>query len=554
MRLSGFLGVLALVGGFESQDELEGRAGEDVRPGTAPEAASETPEWRRALGEQAGRIERLSYDFHVAGGAQLEVYQTEGTYARDASRELEFLELRSVRRTGSDIQRCLREGDEFRHWMSPALDRPGTGRITKAQPSVLRSSYLPKQFGSFLMDRSLADALRTWDWSEQGEELLEDALCLRVVAVPTREADPAGSAASGCYLLWLDLEKDFAPRRVEFLIPEFALADLQGRLEGDVRPHPALELASTKYFTCIRWEAEDLVEVWPGTHMALSGRMSVPLAPEGQDSFAFRIDATSLHVNTDAVPVDFSIAWPAWCRIEDEVRGTGYIHGRPSAESPTEAELLDGLLDYDDVLFSGCQGVRAACSTVATESACGANCLYLVLAEAGLSVSLKDLHREVYVEHSSPASLLALADSLRSRGVQAEVLKVGVDRLGRLPLPLVAHLNEPHQSTPEVGEEHGHFVLIWDVEGDRVLGSDPPRAPRWVDRDLLGAGWTGYVLVLGSRQELAGLFSTTNKHRPELWIALLAVVLALEAARRSRRKAPVETLNQSFSQEGIKPS
>jgi subfamily B ATP-binding cassette protein HlyB/CyaB len=98
-------------------------------------------------------------------------------------------------------------------------------------------------------------------------------------------------------------------------------------------------------------------------------------------------------------------------------------------------------------------------------------------------------HALGHFDACSPDNLLRVAK--RQDGVRAKVVRASFDRLARLPLPALAH-----------GPD-GWFV-IGRVADERVLIQRPGRSPEQLDRLALDALWSGELILITTREGVAG--------------------------------------------------
>lgn len=113
-----------------------------------------------------------------------------------------------------------------------------------------------------------------------------------------------------------------------------------------------------------------------------------------------------------------------------------------------------------------------------------------LLAIHQISADPRDLRHELgHWAAVSADDLLRLAK--RRDGVRAKRTRATFERLARLPLPALAH------------GEQGWF-LIGRVDGGQVLVQRPARPPEGLDRAQLDKIWSGEVLLVTTRESVAG--------------------------------------------------
>jgi len=150
---------------------------------------------------------------------------------------------------------------------------------------------------------------------------------------------------------------------------------------------------------------------------------------------------------------------------------------------------------------------------------CGAAALGSVLAHHGRWVSLEELRAACGVSRdgSRAANILKAA---RRYGLEAKGLRLDVDQLGELQLPVIAHWN------------FNHFVVIDGFDSSGVDLQDPAYGYRHVSWQEFDSSFTGVVLSFepgerftrgGSRPSaVAGLRARLSDGRPALVLCIIA--------------------------------
>lgn len=116
-------------------------------------------------------------------------------------------------------------------------------------------------------------------------------------------------------------------------------------------------------------------------------------------------------------------------------------------------------------------------------SDCGTACLAMISQYWGKRLSFPTLRK------------LAQVDRL---GTTLEGLATAAQTLGYDVLPVRASLNKLEwQTNPWIAHWQGiHYIVVWQVKGDRILISDPALGRRWLKRATFIDNWTGYALLL----------------------------------------------------------
>lgn len=118
-----------------------------------------------------------------------------------------------------------------------------------------------------------------------------------------------------------------------------------------------------------------------------------------------------------------------------------------------------------------------------SETDCGAACLSMILRFYGKHVSINKL-RDLANVNREGASLYSIAQAAEYVGFESRGLKTSWDRLTKLELPAIAHW------------QGFHFVVVYEVKGDRVTLADPAIGLRKISRAEFEKAWTGYLLLL----------------------------------------------------------
>jgi ATP-binding cassette subfamily B protein len=116
-------------------------------------------------------------------------------------------------------------------------------------------------------------------------------------------------------------------------------------------------------------------------------------------------------------------------------------------------------------------------------SDCGVACLAMISQYWGKRLTFPTLRN------------LAQVDRL---GATLEGLTTAAQTLGYDVLPVRASLNKLEwQTNPWIAHWQGiHYIVVWQVKGDRILISDPALGRRWLKRAQFITNWTGYALLL----------------------------------------------------------
>ncbi|MFM2313710.1 MAG: hypothetical protein RLZZ04_2986, partial [Cyanobacteriota bacterium] len=116
-------------------------------------------------------------------------------------------------------------------------------------------------------------------------------------------------------------------------------------------------------------------------------------------------------------------------------------------------------------------------------SDCGAACLVMVGRYWGKQFSLNRL-RELARVNRSGSLLKGLVTAAETLGFVARPVKASLDQLAKQQLPAIAHW------------EGNHYIIVYEIKGDRVVVGDPALGQRTLTAREFQAGWTDYALLL----------------------------------------------------------
>ncbi|MUG99620.1 ATP-binding cassette domain-containing protein, partial [Scytonema sp. UIC 10036] len=125
-----------------------------------------------------------------------------------------------------------------------------------------------------------------------------------------------------------------------------------------------------------------------------------------------------------------------------------------------------------------------------SSSDCGATCLAMISRYWGKRFSLNTL-RNLAQTNRTGASLVALSDAAQNLGYDALPVRASLSKLELHPLPWIAHW-----------QGGIHYVVVWEVKGDRVLIADPAMGKQWLSRQKFEESWTEYALLLSPTDRL----------------------------------------------------
>ncbi|AFY42780.1 cysteine peptidase family C39 domain-containing protein [Nostoc sp. PCC 7107] len=129
-----------------------------------------------------------------------------------------------------------------------------------------------------------------------------------------------------------------------------------------------------------------------------------------------------------------------------------------------------------------------------SSSDCGAACLAMISEYWGKRFSLNTLRNLAAVDRTG-ASLAGLASAAQALEYEALQVRASLTKLESQGIPWIAHW------------QGNHYIVVWQVKGDRILIADPAMGQKWLSRSDFAASWTGYALLLNPTADFHALNS-----------------------------------------------
>ncbi len=172
--------------------------------------------------------------------------------------------------------------------------------------------------------------------------------------------------------------------------------------------------------------------------------------------------------------------------------------------------------------------------------ACGVNCLYAVMAMAGMDTDLNRVRGLLKPRPDGRNSLAEMEAAARQAGFHPVGGRLGPDKLGLVPVPSVLHMKVlPGQPAGN------HFVVyLGQTEKGHPVLLDAPNPPAALARGKFETLWTGNFLApCRSETEASGLLTALGQASgtwwsdPLLWTAgVLISALWFVASRRTPQR------------------
>ena len=131
-----------------------------------------------------------------------------------------------------------------------------------------------------------------------------------------------------------------------------------------------------------------------------------------------------------------------------------------------------------------------------SSSDCGVACLAMIGQYWGKRLSLNLLRTLAKVGRTG-ATLKNLAGAAEAVGLQARPVRASLERM-RNQRPWIAHW------------QGDHYVVVYRIQGNRVLIADPARGKRQISRQEFNQNWTGFGLLLAPTPQLKAIDTKEN--------------------------------------------
>jgi ABC-type bacteriocin/lantibiotic exporter with double-glycine peptidase domain len=129
-----------------------------------------------------------------------------------------------------------------------------------------------------------------------------------------------------------------------------------------------------------------------------------------------------------------------------------------------------------------------------SSSDCGAACLAMVSQYWGKRFGMNTLRNLAHIDKTG-ASLSDLAAAAETLGYDTLTVRASLSKLEWQTNPWIAHWQQIH------------YVVVWEVKGDRVIICDPAIGKRSLSRQDFIASWTEYAIILHPTQRFQAIES-----------------------------------------------
>jgi ATP-binding cassette subfamily B protein len=223
------------------------------------------------------------------------------------------------------------------------------------------------------------------------------------------------------------------------------------------------------------------------------------------------------------VPLDFAEELLPADAAGPEVLSEEQTHSVATEYEP-QAEDEDGNGDLDGFVRPRRRIRRFPQVLQVDEMDCGAASLAMICRYHGRKVSIARIRDSVHTAIDG-TSLLGIARGAESLGLAVRTAKVSNSRLDAMPLPAIVHW------------ENNHWLVVYDVDAERVRISDPARGSRRLKRSEFESKWSGYAALFAHTDAFEDAPEESSRVgwllgfvRPYRRVLLTALSLALLAA------------------------
>jgi hypothetical protein len=115
---------------------------------------------------------------------------------------------------------------------------------------------------------------------------------------------------------------------------------------------------------------------------------------------------------------------------------------------------------------------------------CGPNCLEVICNRLGIHAGIDDLAQRCGYRAGLGTTMLGIQKAARSLGLQSSGVKISVEELSGLQIPVIARLWTDH------------FVVVEHGDGGMLRITDPPAEPQLVTKEDLQGAYSGFSLLV----------------------------------------------------------
>ncbi len=157
--------------------------------------------------------------------------------------------------------------------------------------------------------------------------------------------------------------------------------------------------------------------------------------------------------------------------------------------------LLFALLSFPFLLFSQSKSVPEP------NSLCGPNALLVAFQKLEVSTNLEEVKKLSGYDESKGTTMAGLYKAAKTKGLYAVGMKIGLDELSKLKIPIIAYLWD------------NHCVVIDGFEGNHLNVIDYPKEPYLITKDKFTGVYSGLALLISKNE---GSFPKIEVRGPDI--------------------------------------
>lgn len=119
---------------------------------------------------------------------------------------------------------------------------------------------------------------------------------------------------------------------------------------------------------------------------------------------------------------------------------------------------------------------------------CGPKSLQVVFQKLGIKSSLEEISRISGYKDKEGTTMYGLYQAAKKKGLYAEGVKINLDEIAELKIPVIAYL---------WGD---HFLIVEGTGTDTLIITDPPNKPYFTSKDKFQPFYSGFALFVSKNK------------------------------------------------------
>ena len=162
--------------------------------------------------------------------------------------------------------------------------------------------------------------------------------------------------------------------------------------------------------------------------------------------------------------------------------------------------LLSFFLSFTLVFFIFCPTLHAQS---VPDPLCGPKSLQVVFQKLGVKSSLEEVSRLSGYNDKEGTTMSGLYQAARKKGFCAEGVKISLDEIANLKIPIIAYLWD------------NHFLVVEGTGTDTLIITDPPKEPQLIPKDKFQPFYSGFALII-SKDKISLPISETKEVKSDI--------------------------------------